>query len=127
MKKLIYIFTLTFLFLVFEANAREEMLIQEFSGVVTFHLIPAKVIRINKIIEDPEPGTSYIGEEAILVEVEENPNVMANWTVVSIKYLRYHKPKTIKYEILSEQHEITINYHAVSVDIKGDLSSYIKE
>ncbi len=127
MKKLIYIFALTFFFLVVEANAQEEMPLQEFSGVVTYNLIPAKVIKINKIIENPEPGTSYIGEEAILVEAEENPNVMANWTVVSIKYFKYHEPKTIKYEILSEQYEITVNYHAVSVDITGDLSDYIKE
>jgi hypothetical protein len=127
MKKLIYIFALIFFFLVVEANAGEEMLVQEYSGVVTYHLIPAKVIKINKIIENPKPGTSYIGEEAILVEVEGNPNVMANWTVVRIKYYKYHEPKTIKYEILSEQHEITVNYHAVSVDVTGDLSSYIKE
>ena len=126
MKRQIYIFALIIFFLVVEANAREEMLIQEFTGVVTYHLIPAKVIKINKIIENPKPGTSYIGEEAILVEVEGSPNVMANWTVVRIKYFRYHKPKTIKYEILSEQHEITVNYHTVSVDITGDLSSYIK-
>ena len=127
MKKLIYVFTLIFFLLVVDANASEEMLVQEFSGVVTFHLIPAKVIKINKLIENPKPGTSYIGEEGILVEVEDNPNVMANWTVVSIKYFKYHEPKTIQYEILSEQHEITVNYHAVSLNVIGDLSNYIKE
>lgn len=34
-----------------------------FKGVVTYHLIPAKVIRVNEIVEDPDPGTSYIGDE----------------------------------------------------------------
>ncbi len=125
MRKLTYIFTLTFFLLAVNASAQTS--IQEFSGVVTFHLIPAKVIKINKIIENPEPGTSYIGEEGILVEVEENLNVMANWTVVNIRYFKYHEPKTIKYEIFSENHKLTVNYHAVSVEIAGDLSIYIKE
>jgi hypothetical protein len=99
----------------------------EYSGVVTFQLLPAKVIRINEIVEDPEPGTSYIGDTGILVEVEENPEVMANWTVVTVRYLEYEEAKTIRYEILSEQHEITIKYHAVSVEVTGDLSEYITE
>lgn len=127
MKKLIYVLMLLFFFLVVDANAREEMHVQEFSGVVTFHLIPAKVIKINKIIENPDPGTRHIGEEGILVEVEENPDVIANWTVVTIKYFKYHKPKTIQYEILSAHHEITVNYHAVSLSVTGDLSINIKE
>lgn len=126
MKRLIYIFTLAFFLIAVHASARAEMHVQEFSGVVTFHLVPAKVIKINQIIENPEPGTSYIGEEGILVEVEENPNVMANWTVVKIKYFEYHEPKTIKYEILSEPQEITVKYHATSLEVDGDMSRYIK-
>lgn len=50
----------------------------DYTGVVTLQLLPAKVIRVNQIIEDPEPGTSYIGDTGILLEVEENPEVMAN-------------------------------------------------
>ena len=99
----------------------------EYSGVVTFQLLPAKVMKINEIVENPKPGTSYIGDTGILLEVEENPDVMANWTVVTVKYLEYEKPKTIRYEILSEEHEITVNYHAVSVEVTGDLSEYITE
>ena len=99
----------------------------EFSGVVTFQLLPANVIRINQIIEDPKPGTSYIGDTGILVEVDENPEVMANWTVVTIRYHEYKEPKIISYEILSEQHEITVKYRAVSVEVTGDLSDYISE
>jgi hypothetical protein len=109
------------------APAQEKTHTEEYTGVVTAHLIPAKVIKINKIIENPKPGTSYIGEEGILVEIEENPNIMANWSVVKISYLEYPEPKTIKYEILSEQHEITVKYHAVNIEVTGDLSSYIKE
>lgn len=97
------------------------------SGVVTYQLLPAKVMRINEIIDDPEPGTSYIGDTSILLEVEENPEVMANWTVVTVKYLEYKEPKTIKYKVLSEQYKITVKYHAVSVEVTGDLSEYITE
>ena len=99
----------------------------EYSGVVTLQLLPAKVMKINEIVEKPEPGTSYIGDTGILVEVEENLEVMANWTVVTVKYLEYEEPKTISYEILSEEHEITVNYYAVSVEVTGDLSEYITE
>ena len=52
---------------------------------------------------------------------------MANWTVVNIKYYKYPTPKTIKYEALSEHKEITVNYHAVTVEIDGDLSAYIPQ
>ncbi|MCP4259219.1 MAG: hypothetical protein GY774_17180 [Planctomycetes bacterium] len=90
-------------------------------------MLPAKVMKVNKIIENPKPGTSYISDEGILVEVKENPNVIANWTVVDIKYYRYQKPKVIKYEILTEQKEITVNYHAVSIVIDGDISQYTQE
>ena len=103
----------------------EEKKLEDYKGVVTFHLLPAKVMKVNKIIENPKPGTSYIGPEGLLVELEENPNVMANWTVVNIKYYKYPTPKIIKYEILSEQKEITVNYHAVKVETEGDLSAYI--
>ncbi len=127
MKKQIFLVTIACLFLSVSASRSEEMQIEEYSGVATFHLIPAKVIKINKIIENPEPGTSYISDEGILVEIEDSPNVMANWTVLDVKYFKYHEPKTIRYEMLSEQHEITVNYHAVSVVITGDLSKYIKE
>ena len=99
----------------------------DFTGVVTLQLLPAKVIKLNQIIEDPEPGTSYIGDTGILMEVEENPEVMANWSVVTVKYLEHKEPKTIRYEILAEQHEITVKYHAVSVEVTGDLSEYISE
>ena len=99
----------------------------EYTGVVTLQLLPAKVIKVNEIIEDPEPGTSYIGETGILLEVEENPEVMANWSVVTVKYLEFREPKTIRYEILAEQHEISVKYHAVSVEVTGDLSEYISE
>lgn len=99
----------------------------EYSGVVTYQLLPAKIIKINEIIENPEPGTSYIGDTGILLEVEENPEVMANWTVATVKYLEYEEPKIIRYEILSEEHEITVKYHTVSVEVTGDLSEYITE
>ncbi len=105
----------------------DESELNEYRGVVTLYLIPAKVIKINKIIENPKPGTSYIGDESILVEVEEELNVMANWTVVNIKYYKFTKPKIIKYEIFSKQNEIAVNFHAVEVVKDGDLSSYIQE
>ncbi len=105
----------------------DEFELNEYRGVVTLYLIPAKIIKINKIIENPKPGTSYIGDESILVEVEEGLDVMANWTVVNIKYYKFKKPKIIKYEIFSKQNEITVNFHAVEVVKDGDLSSYIQE
>ncbi len=105
----------------------EEMNIKEFRGVVTYHLIPARVMRINTIIEDPEPGSSIIGNESILIEVDDNPDVMANWTVVKIKYYKYPQPKTFKYEALSKEYEITVNYYAEEVVIDGDLSAYTQK
>jgi hypothetical protein len=82
-------------------------------------------MRINRIIEDPAPGTSYIGEEGILVELDKNVEVMANWTVVEIEYYEYQEPKVIAYKVLEDEYEITVGYRAVSVDIDGDLSDYI--
>jgi hypothetical protein len=120
-----YMLTLPIFLLTINASAQTN--IEEFSGVVTLHLIPAKVMKINEIVENPEPGTSYIGKQGILVEVEENPTVLANWTVVDIRYFRYPEPKTIEYEILSEKHELSVNYHAVNIEITGDLSSYMKD
>jgi len=52
---------------------------------------------------------------------------MANWTVVKVKYYKYPEPKKIKYKIFSEEQEVTVKYRSVSLEIKGDLSSYIKE
>ena len=126
MKKLIHLFICTLIPLAVNAAAHAEMHLHQFTGVVTMHLIPAKVIKINKIIENPKPGTSYIGEESILVEVKENPDVMANWTVVTIKYFEYPDPQTIKYKILSEQYTVTVKYHAKGLEIIGDLSNYLK-
>jgi hypothetical protein len=59
--------------------------------------------------------------------VGDNPNIIANWTVVDVQYYIYAEPKTINYEILSEQKQLNVNYHAVKVTIDGDLSQYIKE
>lgn len=115
------------LFLAVRPALCEEMKLEKSRGVVTFQLLPANVLKINKIIENPKPGTSYIGDEGILVRVAENPEVMSNWTVVDIEYYKYHKPKTIKDEILSEQKEITVEYHAVSIFKDGDLSQYIND
>jgi hypothetical protein len=126
MKTKIYLYAISLLILAVRPALCEEMKLEEYRGVVTFQLLPAKVLKINKIIEHPKPGTSYIGEEGILVEVADNPEVMANWTVVDIKYFKYHEPKIIKYEILSMQKEITVKYHAVSIVIDGDLSKYIE-
>ena len=127
MKKKLLSIAIAYIFLTTTVSCSEKKNIKEYRGVVTSHLLPAKVMKVNKIIENPKPGTSYISEEGILVEVKENPNVIANWTVVDIKYYRYQKPKVIKYEILTEQKEITVNYHAVSIVIDGDLSKYIQE
>jgi hypothetical protein len=101
--------------------------VREFTGVVTFHLVPARVLRVNRIEDHPEPGTSYIGDEGLLVEVEENPDVTANWTVVSIEYVKYDERKTIAYDIMSERHEISVDYRAVRVEVAGDLSDYIED
>ena len=120
------IITLAFLLLPTVLYCTEEMHLESYKGVVTYHLIPAKVIKINRIIENPTPGTSYISDDGILVEVEENQNFMANWTIVDVRYFKYHQPKTIKYKILSEQYELTVNNHAVRVTITGDMSSYTK-
>jgi hypothetical protein len=77
--------------------------------------------------ENPEPGTSYIGDEGILVEINENVKMMANWTVVRIRYHQYPEPKVISYEILSEEIEITVKYRAVDLNVAGDISTYIKQ
>ncbi len=105
----------------------QELKYKNYKGVVTLHLIPAKVIRVNKIIETPKPGTSYIGEENILIEIDKNFEIMSNWTVVTFKYSEYNNPKTIKYKIFDEEKEITIKYHAVDLKADGDMSSYIKQ
>jgi hypothetical protein len=107
-------------------SCSEKEPIQEYRGVVTLQLLPAKVLKINRIIEDPKPGTSPIGEEGLLVEVDQNPDVMANWTVVNVKYRKYDKPKVIQYEILGEPKEVTVQYHAVSIAIDGDMSQYVQ-
>ena len=65
-----------------------------------------------------------IGEKSILADVDENPDVMANWTVARIKYYKYIAPKTITCKFMSEEHTLTVNYHAVNVEIDGDLSGY---
>jgi len=105
----------------------EQLKQQEFLGVVTLQLLPAKVMKINNIVEEPKPGTSYIGNEGILVEVDENPDVMANWTVVKVGYYKYPEPKIIRYQLFSQQQQVTVPYHAVSVEIDGDLSRYIQQ
>lgn len=98
-----------------------------FKGVVTYHLIPANVMRVNEIVEDPEPGTSYIGNKGILLEIDRDIDLRANWTVVEVEYHEYQEPKTIQYEMLSEKHEITVKFHALSVAVDGDISEYIEE
>lgn len=125
-RKINIIILIMTLALAFHAHAEQSKL-QEYRGVVTFHIYPAKVMKINKIIKNPKPGTSYIGEEGILVELDENPKVMANWTIVNLKYYKYPEPKVIEYEIFSEQKKITVNYHAVEVEVDGDLSAYIPQ
>ncbi len=105
----------------------EEKDTKEFRGVVTLLNIPAKVIQVNSIIENPKPGTSYIGEEGIVAEIDEIPGIMANWTIVKVRYYEYPELKIIKYKILSEEYETTVKYHAISVVVVGDLSSYIKQ
>jgi hypothetical protein len=127
MKKKISLVTIVCIVLsIFSAHS-EEIKLEDYRGVVTFHLIPAKVMKINRIIENPKPGSSYIGDEGILVEIDENLSVMANWSVVNIKYYKYPDPKIIRYSILSEQRKISVHYRAVSVEIDGDLSTYIQK
>ena len=53
--------------------------------------------------------------------------MMANWTVVKFRYYQYYEPKSITYKIFSEEKEITVKYHAVDLEVDGDLSSYIKQ
>lgn len=127
MKKIRLILAVTFSFLPALSHSTETVHLEEYTGVVTFHLIPAKVIKINKIIENPKPGTSHISDDGILFDLEENPGVRANWTVLKIKYFQYQQPKTIKYKILSEDHEIKVNYHAVSITVDGDISKYLEK
>lgn len=118
----------SFTALLFVTNSYgEEIKYTDYKGVVTFHLMPAKVIRVNKIVANPKPGTSYIGDDGILVEIDENIEMMANWTVVKFRYYQHDTPKVIPYKILSEKKEITVNYHAVDLKVDGDLSSYIKQ
>jgi len=93
---------------------------------MTVQLLPAKIIRINENKEDPDPGTSYIGDVSIL-EVKENPEVISNWSIVTVNYLDYEKPKIIKYDILSEQYEITVRHRAISLEVIGDLSEYVSQ
>ncbi len=127
MKRIVCILSMASVFILVSSASSEEIKIKKFRGVVTLQLLPAKAIKINNIVENPKPGNSYIGKKSILVEVDENPNVMVNWSVVNIKYYKYPKPKIIKYEIFSEQKQLTVNYHAVSVKLDGDLSAYIKQ
>lgn len=56
MKKQICIIVIACIFVSLSASYSEEMHIKEFSGVVTLHMITAKVIKFNKIIENPEPA-----------------------------------------------------------------------
>ncbi len=127
MKKRLLLIVIACIFLTAFISCSEERDIQEYRGVVTFHLLPAKVMKVNRIIEDPKPGTSHISDEGILVEVSENPSIVANWTVVDIRYYKYQKPKVIEYEILAEHKKVTVNYHAVSIVIDGDISQYTQE
>ena len=108
MKKAIYLVFLGMLFLPVRPTLCEEMKPVNFRGVATGQILPASVLKINKIIENPGPGTSYIGEDSILVDVDVNPEVIANWTVVNVTYIQYHEPKTITYETLSERQAITV-------------------
>ena len=127
MQNRIFLFSLLTIFLGAVSAIPEERKFLEYEGVVTLHLIPVKVVKINKIIEDSKPATSYIGDKGIMVRLEDNPNVMANWTVVKIKCFKYPAPETIDYEVLSEKIHIAVNYHAVEVEIKGYLSAYTQQ
>lgn len=127
LKKELVFFALIAALLVIGVSHGAEPEVNTFRGVVTYHLIPAKVMRVNEIVEDPEPGTSYIGDEGILVELDGDMDVRANWTVVEIEYYEYEEPKTIEYELFGEEHEVTVNHHAVSVVVDGDILQYIEE
>lgn len=98
-----------------------------FRGVVTYYLIPAKVMRVNRIVTNPEPGSSYIGDDSILVAMDENMDVRANWTVVDVEYRQYPEPRVIEYELFSEKHRIEVKYQSVQIDIKGNISEYIPQ
>ena len=98
-----------------------------YEGVVTMTNIPAKVIQINELIEDPEPGKSYIGEKKMIFEVDEMPEVVTNWTILKVEYIKYPQPKTIKYTILSNEQELKVENKVVSLSIVGDLSTYINK
>lgn len=100
---------------------------ENFRGVVTYHLIPANVMRVNEIVEDPEPGASHIGDKGILLEIEGDLDPRANWTVVEVEYLEYPEPKTIQYELFEEEHEIKVNFRALNVAVEGNISEYIEE
>jgi hypothetical protein len=122
-----WLFGVFLLLLSASGSNAEEVELKDFRGVVTAQLLPAKVLKVNQIIPDPKPGTSPIGEKGLLVEVEENPTVMANWTVVKVRYTEYPEPKIIHYKVLSDEYQITVRYHAVSVVIDGDLSAYLEK
>lgn len=107
------------------AGAADE--VRTFRGVVTYHLIPAKVMRVNEIIEDPEPGTSYIGDKSITVAFDGEVDVQANFTVVDVEYREYDRPRTISYELLGETYQVTVEHHAESVVVDGDISQYVAE
>ena len=116
-----------FTFLLITTSQSGEKNLREHEGVVTLHILPAKLIQVNKIIENPQPGTSYIGDEGILVEIDENVEMIANWTVVKIRYYQYPEPKVILYKILSEEIKISVKYRAVDLKMIGDMSSYVKQ
>ena len=75
-KRFVFITSFIALFLITNSFG-EERNYKYYKGVVTFHLIGAKVIRVNRIIENPKPGTSYIGDNGILVELDENIEIVA--------------------------------------------------
>ena len=110
-----------------EMSQGMEPEVKKLRGVVTYHLIPAKIMRVNEIVKNPEPGTSYIGSDGILIEYEGNLDVMANWSVVDVEFFRYERPKTIRYNLFGEQHEVDVDYHAKSVVVDGDVSQYIEQ
>ena len=99
--------------------------LQEFIGVVPLRLKPAPVVRVNEIVPDPAPGSSYIGKESVLVQVPGNPDLQANWAVVEIEYTRYPEPKTIRYRIGSEEQEITVRHRAEELRVTGNLKDHL--
>lgn len=98
-----------------------------FRGVVTLHLIPAGVMRVNRIVEDPEPGSSYIGDDSILVEIGEDLDVTSNSTVVDVEFREYPEPKVIDYEVFGDAYQVEVEYRALDVQVDGDISQYIPE